>query len=86
MTLDTWHAAIQRVLGGYASVAKFGEVTNRRDMRPLESSSAPVASLVSVVGVEVLPTRKSSEGKRVSEASSTADGMVNSADVCDAQI
>ena len=59
------------------TVAKFGEVTNRREMRPLESSSAPVASLVSVVGVEGLPTRKSSEGKRLSEASSTAEGMVN---------
>ena len=45
-----------------------------------------MASLVSVVGVEGLPTRKSSEGKMLSEASSTAEGMANSADVCDAQI
>ena len=32
------------------TVAKFGAVANRREMRPLESRSVPVASFVSVVG------------------------------------
>ena len=59
------------------TVAKFGVVTKRRETSPLESRSVPSAApLVRVAGVDGLPTRKSSEGKRLSEASSMARGIL----------